>query len=481
MSDLPPGWEWATFADVAEVASNLVDPADYQDAPHVAPNHIESWTGRLLPFSTIAHDGVTSNKHRFLAGQLLYSKIRPYLAKAVSVDFSGLCSADMYPVNSFIDTNFLKWWMLTPAFTEAASKHQGRSVLPKINAKALATLPVPVAPLAEQRQIVSSLEDHLSRLDAGLRSLANVKRRAMRLRDSVTEAALHGNLSQPLPEDGEIAAYVAALNAARTSRVGRRRSTPVSIAKFMELNTPSHWTIVPLDSLCWDIQYGTSAKAATDSTGPTIPVIRMGNIRNGKLDGTDLKYLPVDHKDVATLRLTDGDILFNRTNSLELVGKTAAYRDSFGPAVFASYLIRCRLVAGINPDWISLAINSPTGRKYIQSVASQQVGQANVNGKKLAAMPIPLPTLAEQNRIVETVNGMLESADRTTEIIASAERKWSQVRRSLLMDAFSGRLVAQDPDDEPASALLDSIRSKRGARQRPKRTRAKTTIQETLL
>lgn len=181
MSDLPPGWEWGQFSGVAEIASNLVDPKDHGDAPHIAPNHVESWTGRLLPFSSVSSDRVTSSKHRFFAGQLLYSKIRPYLAKVVKVDFNGLCSADMYPINSDIDRTFLKWWMLTPAFTESTREHQGRSLLPKINAAALAKLAIPVAPLAEQRRIIEVLEDHLSRVDAGIRLIISSRQQRNRL------------------------------------------------------------------------------------------------------------------------------------------------------------------------------------------------------------------------------------------------------------------------------------------------------------
>ena len=104
---LPPTWQWASFSDVGTVASNLVDPAAYQELPHIAPNHIESNTGRLLPYATVAQDGVTSPKHLFHRGQLLYSKIRPYLAKVVEAPFSGLCSADMYPIETTLFPRFL--------------------------------------------------------------------------------------------------------------------------------------------------------------------------------------------------------------------------------------------------------------------------------------------------------------------------------------------------------------------------------------
>lgn len=159
---LPTDWRWAEWKSVARVASNLVSPADYQSVPHIAPNHIESGTGKLLPYRTVAEDEVISAKHLFAPGQLLYSKIRPYLAKAVIVDFLGLCSADMYPIETELEPRYLKWWMLSPDFTRFAAGEQARTVLPKINKHALGQLPVPVPPLSEQHRIVNLLEGHLS-------------------------------------------------------------------------------------------------------------------------------------------------------------------------------------------------------------------------------------------------------------------------------------------------------------------------------
>jgi type I restriction enzyme S subunit len=157
---LPEGWYWARFADVASIDSRLVDPSQYPDSPHIAPNHIESWTGRLLPHGTVASDGVTSGKQQFHAGQVLYSKIRPYLAKAVMVDFDGLCSADMYPLSGkAVSSRFLHRWLLTRTFTDFASANESRTVLPKINQLALSEIPVPVPPMLEQNEIVRRVEE----------------------------------------------------------------------------------------------------------------------------------------------------------------------------------------------------------------------------------------------------------------------------------------------------------------------------------
>ena len=125
-------WKTTRFDSVAAIRSNLVDPAEYQSFPHIAPDNIEKKTGVLLEYHTIAEDGVTSGKHRFYSGQILYSKIRPYLSKAVVVDFDGLCSADMYPIEAYQNARCLWYYMLSDEFLLQASTAGSRSVLPKM-------------------------------------------------------------------------------------------------------------------------------------------------------------------------------------------------------------------------------------------------------------------------------------------------------------------------------------------------------------
>jgi type I restriction enzyme S subunit len=145
---------------------------------------------------------------------------------------------------------------------------------------------------------------------------------------------------------------------------------------------PEGWVWTRVGEVSRSIQYGTSDKATDDPSG--IPVLRMGNIQDGKPDFTNLKYLPKDWAHRDEFILEGGDVLFSRTNSAELVGKTAVYKGGSPEAVFASYLIRVRVdSSACAPDFLALVINSSYGRGCIRSVVSQQVGQANVNGQSL--------------------------------------------------------------------------------------------------
>lgn len=191
------GVDWVPLRQVAHIDAKLVDPREYPSLPHIAPNHIESRTGRLMPHQTVVEDGVTSAKYLFAEGDVLYSKIRPYLAKTTVAPFRGLCSADMYPLSTKLDSRFLHFWMLSPRFTAFASQHQGRSVLPKINRDALFKLPAPSASTDCQNAVVANVESQLSTIDRVETTILQELRQASILRQTILGGAFSGGLFSP--------------------------------------------------------------------------------------------------------------------------------------------------------------------------------------------------------------------------------------------------------------------------------------------
>ena len=188
--ELPESWAWSRFGQVAEIASDLVQPAGHGSEWQVAPDCIEKGTGRLLAKRTVADSDVKSANHRFHPGQIIYSKIRPSLSKAVIVDFAGLCSADMYPINARISTQYLLLVILSRCFLDQVAAAENRVKMPKLNQEALAAFLVPVPPLAEQERIVARVTE-LRRLCADLRQrLAASQATQSRLAEALVESAL---------------------------------------------------------------------------------------------------------------------------------------------------------------------------------------------------------------------------------------------------------------------------------------------------
>lgn len=194
LPNLPDGWIFIPFEHAATVKSNLVDPKLTPDAIHLAPNHIEQNTGKILEITTVTKDGVTSSKHRFFAGQIIYSKIRPYLNKVCLVDFDGVCSADMYPIEAKSNTKYLLYFMLSEMFVNWTSQQQGRVVLPKINQKALNKIPVAFPPEDEQIEIARRVDELLSHANTIEKHFIDARTRFDRIQQGILSKAFKGEL-----------------------------------------------------------------------------------------------------------------------------------------------------------------------------------------------------------------------------------------------------------------------------------------------
>jgi type I restriction enzyme S subunit len=303
---------------------------------------------------------------------------------------------------------------------------------------------IPLAPPEQQKAIVAEIEKQFSRLDEAVVNLKRVKANLKRYKAAVLKAAVEGKLTEEWrkahPDIEPASELVKRILAERRAKWrGKGKYEEPNAPDTAAWPVPKTWTRATIEQVSYLVQYGSSAKTSEDPTG--IPVLRMVNIIEGKLQITELKYLPKSHDEFPALLLEPGDVLFNRTNSAELVGKTAVYGGSPKSCSFASYLIRVRLLNGCLPEFVVYYINSVFGRSWISSVVSQQVGQANVNGTKLQALAVPLPTFEEQQQIVAEVERRLSMAE---SIEASAElsvTRAARVRQSILARAFSGQVL----------------------------------------
>ena len=196
------------------------------------------------------------------------------------------------------------------------------------------------------------------------------------------------------------------------------------------------WEKKRLGDFCESFEYGTSKKSSADGK---VPVLRMGNIKNGKLDFTDLVYSN-DEDEIKKYLLSKGDVLFNRTNSPEWVGKTAVFEENF-PAIFAGYIIRVNYDKKIiNPYYLNYWLNSKETMEYGFSVMTSSVHQANISGTKLAEYKIPLPPLPEQKRIVKELDILSEKVKALQNIYEQMLLDCEELKQSFLCKAFAGEL-----------------------------------------
>lgn len=290
---------------------------------------------------------------------------------------------------------FLSFQLQSPAAQRYFGANARGTAQKGIYLKILGEAPIGIPPLDEQREIVAEIEKQFSRLDKASANVKSVKARLAAYRASVLSAVQSGTLCGMSYSD---------------------------------------WPVRTIGELATKVQYGSSAKTSSSEKG--IPVLRMGNIENGELVLDDLKYLPADHNEFPELLLENGDLLFNRTNSPELVGKVGVYKNNPSPCSFASYLIRLRFPNEVVPDFVAYVLSSPIGRAWVRSVVSQQVGQANVNGSKLKAFQFRLPPTNFQRKLVAEAERLLSMMRETETQLAAAERRSERLRGRLLANAF---------------------------------------------
>jgi restriction endonuclease S subunit len=183
-----------------------------------------------------------------------------------------------------------------------------------------------------------------------------------------------------------------------------------------------------LSNLCDSVEYGTSAKS--EKTGG-VPVIRMGNIQDGKINWDDLVYTN-DAEEISKYSLRVNDVLFNRTNSPELVGKVCIYKGE-RPAIFAGYLIRINYKKELlNPVFLAYVLNSEIIRNYGFSVMSKSVNQANINGTLLKSYRIPCPPLSEQQKIVSEIEKIEIQINELKQQIAKLPQQKEEILKKYL-------------------------------------------------
>ena len=197
------------------------------------------------------------------------------------------------------------------------------------------------------------------------------------------------------------------------------------------------WVETTLGHLCEKVEYGTSSKSQPEGS---TPVLRMGNIQGGAFNWDKLVYTDNDD-DINKLLLNDNDVLFNRTNSPELVGKTAIYRNE-RPAIFAGYLIRIhRKKDLLDADFLNYYLNSKKARNYGYKVMSHSTNQANINGTKLKEYPINVPELSDQKALAENFRHLENKVKKIESIYEKKLSALDELKKSILQKAFSGELT----------------------------------------
>ena len=379
---LKPGWRRVKFGDVVRLSKTrsqapLTDGFDR----FVGLEHLESGDLRIRSWGNVA-DGVTFTSV-FQPGQVLFGKRRAYQRKVAVADFAGVCSGDIYVLETkdaqVLLPELLPFICQTDAFFDYAVGTSAGSLSPRTNWTSLTDFEFSLAPLEAQ----ASLVDVLQAIECTCESHQKV-----------------GGLADQL---------VRSLLADVLSR---------------------EWPVVDLGSVVQGTQYGLSINAGSDGQ---YPMLRMMNIEDGLCVENDIKYVDLNDKDFEVYRLVHGDVLFNRTNSYELVGRTGVY-ELEGDHVFASYLVRIKTnPEKLEPKFLTLYLNSDFGRRQVLAYATKAVSQANVNASNLLRVRLTLPPLEVQQQLLDEIANA-----KSVEKAAKVRRSTAEGMKTQLLAEIAG-------------------------------------------
>ena len=383
-------WPTAPLGDVAPAKSlRSTDVTDETPVWQVTLDHIESNTGLLLQKNVRPYGEAGNSTHWFDDRHVLYSKLRPYLNKVLLPDELGLGTTELVPlcpVPGTLDRKYLAYYLRSKKFVNWVSGQIAGAKMPRVSMKVFWGHEIPLPPLKEQKRIAAILD----KADA----IRRKRKQAIHLADEFLRTVFLDMFGDP------------------------------------RIN-PKNWSMGTIRDLAADVRYGSSSKAGAKGE---FPILRMNNITyTGSWNFGDLKYIDLSKKDQSKYLVHQGELLFNRTNSKELVGKTAVYREVTSMA-FAGYLIRVRTNELSNPEYISAYLNSRHGKLTLESMCKSIVGMANINAQEMQDIKIAIPPRKLQDRYAGIVHRTLKH--RSKHVLA--DNSANKLFGSLSQRAFRG-------------------------------------------
>ena len=474
---LPTGWTTATLGTVTRPRGVKVKPSEMGDAPFIGLEHIEAHTMRLL--GTAKTSDVKSSGSYFGQGDIIYGRLRPYLNKVYMPDFSGLASGEfiVFPSQPNLDNAYLKYFLNQWKFVSFVTR-LNTGDRPRVDFSQFADHAFPLPPLAEQRRIVAEIETQFTRLDASVSALRRAQANLKRYRASVLKAACEGRL---VPTEAELArsegrdyepagvlleCILAERRARWESQVKRRGKykEPSAPDASAQPELPEGWvwaTLSQLSELKGGVTKGQRYK--DEQSLREIPYLRVVNVQRGFFDLKQISTIETTQENIEQLRLVPGDILFTEGGDRDKLGRGWVWKGEIEDCIHQNHVFRARPSCNsVIPEFVSWWGNS-FGQDFFSRFGKQTTNLASINLTVLSQFPIPLPPLAEQRRIVADVERRLSVVQQTEATVEASLARAERLRQSILKQAFSGKVVPQDPDDEPASALLERIKAEREA------------------
>lgn len=406
--EVPENWVWVRLTNIISLSTGKKD-ANYGSDKGV------------YPFFTCASEPIACNDYSFDGESILVpgnganvGLVIYYNGKFEAYQRTYVIQKSKFNIK-FIYYNMLAFW------DEHNRNKQYGSATNYIKLGNFESYNIALPPLSEQQRIVERIEELFAKLDEAKERLQEVADSFAVRKAAILHKAFTGELTKQWRLENGV--------------------------------SDESWEEKTIGEICSSLKYGTSKKSSDDGE---VVVLRMGNLQNGEIDWSNLAYTS-DEEDIKKYLLKSGDVLFNRTNSPELVGKTSIYRGEM-PAIYAGYLIKLdyekNIVVG---DYLNYYLNSSKAKEYYMQVKTDGVSQSNINAKKIGEFEIPLPTLPEQHEIVRRIDDLLARERAAQQAAEQALASIDLMKKSILARAFRGELGTNKASEASALELLRQV------------------------
>jgi type I restriction enzyme S subunit len=505
---LPQGWELALLSEIAEINPKafrgLDDDAtlvNFVPMRAVAPEGGGLTAPEVRPFGEVKK-GYTS----FVSGDVIMAKITPCMENGKTTAVPPLPHELSFGSTEFhvmrpelgVPSQWIAHFLLQHSVRRFAQRQMTGAVgQMRVPVSFLEELRLPVAPVDEQQRICDALDELLSDLDAGVEALKSAQAKLELYRASVLKAAVEGDLTSEWRKANPHAEPATAL-LQRILKERRRRWEQEQLRKFKEKGKtppanwkskykepiapdtanlpplPEGWCWTSLDALIMEGPQNGLYLPETAYSGDS-PILRIDDFQQWWVRArTQLRKVSADAACIATYSLEENDLVINRVNSMTHLGKCLLVPGDMTGVFFESNMMRMKLSGNINLRLLSLYLRSTDGRSRLTKSAKWAVNQASINQQDVRRTPVPLASLEEQSIIADLLDAQMSEIEHTGESVKTRIESKRILVQAIFGRAFKGRLVRQDPSDEPASELLKRIAIKRdtGAKKpRAKQTR----------
>ena len=454
MKELPKGWVETRLGEIVlDPKKDIVDgpfgsnlkSTEYVDAgvPVFKIQNIKAnrFVDKKIDYVT-KEKAETISRHSFQTGDLIITKIGDPLGLCCKVPEKytyGIIVADLMrlrPLNIVVNSNFLVNLINSRVVQHQFQRITKGTTRSRVNLTIVRDIQIPLPPLPEQHRIVAKIEELFSSLDKGIESLKTAQAQLKTYRQAVLKWAFEGKLTNENVKEGEL---------------------------------PKGWKWVKISD-AGKVQLGRQRSPKNVSNNYPTKYIRAANITKDGLDISDVLEMEFNPKEFVNYQLHYGDIVLSEASgSPTQIGKPAIWKNQIADCCFQNTVIRPRPNKIAVSEFLYFLFRSFYENGNFAEIAGG-VGINHLSAGKFSNMEIPLPpTLPEQHRIVSEIETRLSVCDKLEESITQSLVKAEALRQSILKKALEGKLVSQNPDDEPASALLERIRSER-APVSPKKT-----------